>query len=65
MNSIIKSIVAFILGWILLFLFSAISWRTGGVDNFQAIMYLILYLSSVITYFCSKILEKLDKDSKK
>ena len=59
MSNVLKSLLTFILGWVLLYLFIRIF---GGdeADNFMAMIFSVFYLCSVIMYVSLKIIEKID-----
>lgn len=59
MSNVLKSLLTFILGWVLLYLFLIIFGRDGDI-NFMGIVFSIFYLCSVIMYIGLNILDKID-----
>lgn len=64
MSNVLKSLLTFILGWVLLYLFIRIF---GGyeADNLIAMIFTVFYLCSVIMYVGLKIAEKIDRLNEK
>lgn len=64
MDNVFVSLLVFVLGWILFYLFAAIL-GVIGADSTLGIIFSIFYLCSVVTYFSLKIIEKLNSGNKK
>ncbi len=55
--NIIYSILVFIVGWVVILVSSLIFGIPGESQDAAAILFSVLYLGSVITFFCLKIID--------